>query len=221
VALGDLEAARRLLQQATATAATEAVPLANLGIVCLRMGDQACALDSLRKAAAMAPDDIVVRASLADVLYLTDGAAAEEQYRKVLQRAPEYGPALGGLASVLLQRRDAKGAAPVITKALVALPDDPVVQVNAAVLAELQGAPDRAIDHYRKALALDPSYALAWYDLGLLLDRLGRAAEARAAYESYLQNATDPDEAAYIRYRLSKVATTNAPGPGPDVQESR
>ena len=54
-----------------------------------------------------------------------------------------------------------------------------------------------AIEAYRRVVAIDPTYAAAWNNLGLLLHRLGRHDEADAAYRQAL--AQDPRccEAAY------------------------
>lgn len=54
-----------------------------------------------------------------------------------------------------------------------------------------------AIDAYRRVVAIDPSYAAAWNNLGLLLHRMGRYDEAREAYDT--AQAQDPTcaEAAY------------------------
>jgi tetratricopeptide (TPR) repeat protein len=45
---------------------------------------------------------------------------------------------------------------------------------------------DDAVDAYRRVVAIDPTYAAAWNNLGLLLHRMGRYDEARDAYESAL-----------------------------------
>jgi len=54
-----------------------------------------------------------------------------------------------------------------------------------------------AIDSYRRVVSIDPTYAAAWNNLGLLLHRMGRYDEAGEAYLSAL--AQDPQccEAAY------------------------
>jgi tetratricopeptide (TPR) repeat protein len=54
-----------------------------------------------------------------------------------------------------------------------------------------------AIDAYRRVVSIDPTYAAAWNNLGLLLHRMGRYDEAGEAYLSAL--AQDPQccEAAY------------------------
>jgi tetratricopeptide (TPR) repeat protein len=61
-----------------------------------------------------------------------------------------------------------------------------------------------AIDAYRRVVAIDPSYAAAWNNLGLLLHRLGRYEEARAAYSSALRASAACAEAAYNLGSLSE-----------------
>ena len=56
---------------------------------------------------------------------------------------------------------------------------------------------DDAIDAYRRVVAIDPTYAAAWNNLGLLLHRMGRYIEARAAYLDALAQDAGLCEAAY------------------------
>jgi tetratricopeptide (TPR) repeat protein len=61
-----------------------------------------------------------------------------------------------------------------------------------------------AIDAYRRVVAIDPSYAAAWNNLGLLLHRLGRYDEARTAYTTALKQSAACAEAAYNLGSLSE-----------------
>jgi len=54
-----------------------------------------------------------------------------------------------------------------------------------------------AIDAYRRVVAIDPTYAAAWNNLGLLLHRMGRYDEADAAYRAALEQDPRCCEAAY------------------------
>src|SRR6267143_914457 len=56
---------------------------------------------------------------------------------------------------------------------------------------------DDAIDAYRRVVAIDPTYAAAWNNLGLLLHRMGRYDEARTCYDRALGEAAECAEAAY------------------------
>jgi len=54
-----------------------------------------------------------------------------------------------------------------------------------------------AIDAYRRVVSIDPTYAAAWNNLGLLLHRMGRYQEASSAYGSALDQDAQCCEAAY------------------------
>jgi tetratricopeptide (TPR) repeat protein len=54
-----------------------------------------------------------------------------------------------------------------------------------------------AIVAYRRVVAIDPTYAAAWNNLGLLLHRMGRYDEAESAYASALEQDPNCCEAAY------------------------
>ena len=56
---------------------------------------------------------------------------------------------------------------------------------------------DDAIDAYRRVVSIDPTYAAAWNNLGLLLHRMGRYDEARDSYESALAQDATCCEAVY------------------------
>ncbi len=56
---------------------------------------------------------------------------------------------------------------------------------------------DDAIEAYRRVVAIDPGYAAAWNNLGLLLHRMGRYDEAREAYTAALRADARLAEAAY------------------------
>jgi tetratricopeptide (TPR) repeat protein len=65
---------------------------------------------------------------------------------------------------------------------------------------------DDAIDAYRRVVVIDPTYAAAWNNLGLLLHRMGRYDEARASYERALATAEQCAEAAYNLGSLNEDA---------------
>ena len=54
-----------------------------------------------------------------------------------------------------------------------------------------------ALDAYQRVVVLDPSYAAAWNNLGLLHHRMGRYDEARAAYDTAVARDPTCAEAAY------------------------
>jgi tetratricopeptide (TPR) repeat protein len=63
---------------------------------------------------------------------------------------------------------------------------------------------DDAIEAYRRVVAIDPTYAAAWNNLGLLLHRMGRYDDARRAYVSALEQDANLCQAAYNLGSLSE-----------------
>ncbi len=66
--------------------------------------------------------------------------------------------------------------------------------------SEKEGDPalwDEAIDAYRRVVAIDPTYAAAWNNLGLLLHRMGQYDEAQGAYGTALKQDERCCQAAY------------------------
>jgi tetratricopeptide (TPR) repeat protein len=61
---------------------------------------------------------------------------------------------------------------------------------------------EEAIEAYRRVVTLDPSYAAAWNNLGLLLHRLGRYDEAQEAYATAL---TQDDQCCQAAYNLGSL----------------
>ncbi len=90
------------------------------------------------------------------------------------------------------------------------------VAANRAGIARVSaGDAGGAEREFRKALILDPDYAQAWLNLGLLrADYLERPAEARAAWQRFLECAPDAPEAPAVRARLGNLAVPGTTGAG-------
>ena len=81
-----------------------------------------------------------------------------------------------------------------------------------------RGRIDEALEQYRKALELQPSYAEAHNNLGLLLARRGQLDEAIAQFQKALEaNPTSRE----IRNNLGAALASHKRNPGADRSESR
>jgi len=69
--------------------------------------------------------------------------------------------------------------------ALERSPDDPVIHFNLALALEDWRGAGPAASHYERALALDPSFADAHYNLAGLCEKLGRKTDALRHYSAY------------------------------------
>jgi RNA polymerase sigma-70 factor (ECF subfamily) len=167
-----------------------------------------------RRAARIAGDEIVVLAdqdrSLWDAGQLAAGRAA-------LERAL----ALRGRGGYVLQAAIASlQAEPDIDwpqvaelyEALAALTGSPVVELNRAVAVAEAGEPEAALAIV-DGLALD-GYRYAHSTRAELLRRLGRPAEARAAYERALALAPPAPERRFLERRRAALSAASPPMPG-------
>ena len=72
--------------------------------------------------------------------------------------------------------------------------------------ALVRGDAKTALAHFKKVEAANASYAPAWRGLGLAYEKTGETAQARAAYQHYLQLAPNASDAAAIKKRLEALA---------------
>src|SRR5262245_38056894 len=149
------------------------------------------ALVSLRR------QDPGVRHPLAEVRLSVDGGRLIAQSDRV-----RFDPRTG--QTVLdLQTSDLKKAAEAtLVTGLVRPLSPPIEQAETWFerASEKEGDPaqwDEAIEAYRRVVAIDPTYAAAWNNLGLLLHRMGNYDEAQTAYRTALEQDERCCQAAY------------------------
>ncbi len=68
-------------------------------------------------------------------------------------------------------------------------PNNPLGQYTLGVELDRAGDWEGAAEALRRAVALNPDYTAAYRDLGRVLAKAGRPAEARSTYEAGLQSA--------------------------------
>jgi Tfp pilus assembly protein PilF len=77
--------------------------------------------------------------------------------------------------------------------------------------AELERRPAKATAWAKKALEIDPSIAEAYVLIGTAEQMSGHAAEARAAYERYLELAPDGKHADELKAIVAELSRAPAP----------
>lgn len=141
------------------------------GIGYMAAGDSGKATDELNKAiaafeaiVAQDPGQVSARTNLGVAYYnvgrLDDAIA---QYEEALKLAPNDADIHSNLAAAYVQQAQAGGA-----------------QLDAALL-------EKATAEYKKAVAIDPELAEAYFGLGVISLALGKNDEARQAFESFIQ----------------------------------
>jgi tetratricopeptide (TPR) repeat protein len=80
-------------------------------------------------------------------------------------------------------------------------------------LAELAlGQADKALEDFGQALTIDPKFALAQYNRGRALEKLGRFAEARGAYRTFLQEANPTQDKPLLEKALKRLQELKGKG---------
>jgi len=157
------------------------------GLIALAQGDDAAAFQSFQKASAEDPRDTTSRLNMGSVLLRAGAfAKAEEQYRVILQIAPEDIDAAVGMAAAMRGSADPKNSSKL-----------------EAVRALLE-----------QALSKDPHHVSALFNMGVLYaEFLKKPAESRTYFERFLSDApgSHPARAEAERY-LSLVAKAPAVG---------
>ncbi len=108
-------------------------------------------------------------------------------YRGILQREPQHCDALYMLGVLERQTGRVDRALELVAQAVKLSSDDPFYFFNLAGALALRGHLDEAIQHYRRAAALDPTMAEAHFALATLFERQQRWREALDCYESGLR----------------------------------
>ena len=153
--------------------------------------------------AALRRQDPTLEHPLAEVRFVVDGGRLLVQSDRI-----RFDPRTGQTVLALDTGSLTQAAAATLVTGLVRPLEPPAQQAETWFerASEWDADPAQwkdAIDAYRRVVTIDPSYAAAWNNLGLLLHRMGRYDEAREAYDTAV--AQDP-ECAEAAYNLGSLA---------------
>jgi tetratricopeptide (TPR) repeat protein len=135
-----------------------------------------------------------------------DAAGAREAYGRALQEDLSYYPAHLRLGLLALGGKDTTTAMSELALASELAVDEPHVHyLNGYVLAATRHHPE-ALAELRKAVELEPYYALPYLTLGMVYEQLAKAPEAKTAYEGFLAHASQTDlQRPFAVERLAEV----------------
>ncbi len=191
LALAQVDEAAAVLEDSIALNDSSTQALRALGTLQWEQGKREQAIETLGKAAAIAPADTSL------LLRLAAAQADAERWdaallsaEAALGRDDRLAEAHFQRARSLLGRGDAKGAESAIRRAISLEKDDPRWQLQLGRIYESSGAMAQALDAYRKTTALQPSNVDALEGAGRMLLALGGHAEAVKSLEAAL--ALDP-----------------------------
>jgi DNA-binding winged helix-turn-helix (wHTH) protein/Tfp pilus assembly protein PilF len=127
------------------------------------------------------------QASLAMIrfCYEWDWAEAETGFRHAIALNPTYATARNWYGQYLWAVGRLDEAEHEIRMAQEFEPNSVANQLAAGGLRAMRGQLDQAIESYRRAIALDSDYAVAWKSLGKLYDKKGMRNDALVAYQRF------------------------------------
>jgi len=130
---------------------------------------------------------------------------AAKIYSAVLQADPANASALHLLGTIEIERRNLENALVLISKALRLKPESAVFHHNFAYIHGALGRSDEAETHYRRAIALKPDYAEAYFNLAGGL-RVGPDDPIIGALEGLLERADlAREDQVFLQFAAGKV----------------
>jgi Flp pilus assembly protein TadD/O-antigen ligase len=202
--LDRLEEARGEYETALAIYPGAPPVLNNLGALLRQIGDEAGAEAAYRKVLSGAPLDPAANNNMGN-LYKERGQldSAEVSFRRALEAEPDLPQAHHNLADLYRASNRPLEALGHYRKALEGAPREPRIHWGMGAAYEGTRNPVAAEEAYRRAIDLQPEFAQARFSLAELLYGLGRYAESKAAFESFLARWTgDPRFSQFAARRI-------------------
>ncbi|HUO24653.1 MAG TPA: hypothetical protein VMU61_03240 [Candidatus Aquilonibacter sp.] len=112
---------------------------------------------------------------------------AEAAWRKAIQANPADPAPREALLKFLIEQKRLDEALNLSEASLTFAPNDPNLLVDHGMLSLEKGQADTAVADWNRALAIDPAQLTVHLDLAYELDREGRAREAAAHYQAFLE----------------------------------
>ena len=157
-----LQAAEEEFQSARRLAPEEPAPYAALAMVWMQTGQTGRAVEVLREAARLRPDDHVVSYTFAVALLRSgldlagpDAEEAVSALRASIRAKPDFAPARSELGRLLLKRNDLDGAIGELERAVALDPDSTAALYNLGQAFKRRGEPDRAREVLARVMRLN------------------------------------------------------------------
>ena len=210
---GDEAGARSMYERILAERPDDATALHFAGVLAFGRHERELGIGLIGRALDVDPDYVDARNNLGNMLKLENRLEeAETHYRRALELAPEAIDPMINLGVLARARGDFDEAERRYRRVIALAPDNPLVYLNLAGLLDRQGRAAEALDAVQTAIARSvgdgPGHEPLHYRRALILLRLGRDEEARAAFARMLE--TRPD-APIPRHMLAALSDGESP----------
>ena len=173
----------------------------------------------LRKTARLVPEDPSIQTNLGIAAWRTGRhRVAVKAFRRAADNTADFTPPeirpLELLSDLYMHLQEYSLARDALDEAYQRTPHSPRVLCRIAALEITTGQTAQAEPLLREALARDPAYLPALYNLGILLrDRLNRPEEGTTVLQRYIEQAGDTHRASTLAQRMSDDDTQPPPLP--------
>lgn len=179
-----------------------------LGVGYMQEGKIQLALEKLRKAVKVDPNSADAHLALA-LLYdrMGEDEAAELHFRDALRLAPENASIQTNYGNFLCRVNRTAEAEQLFQQAAQnrSYESPELAYFNAGVCLSRQGAPDRAEEYLRQALAVSPQFPPALFTLADLNQTQGRPQQARAFLQRYHDAAPPTAQSLALGLRIERA----------------
>jgi tetratricopeptide (TPR) repeat protein len=166
-------------------------------------GDKDRAIDILKQAQGILPDNMAIRYELGKLLLLKreyNGAIAE--FKEAIRIDQKSAKAYLNLGSAYAQKGEFEAAKQGYLEALKLDPSYLKARFNLATILAAKN-PAESINQYLIIIRSDPTYANAYFNLGMVYDSIGRKQEAKAMWSKYLEIQPNGQTASSARAKLA------------------
>ena len=167
-----------------------------LGLVEFRQGLHKQAIERLKRAIAINPDNAFYRNNLGNILQAMQRyEAAEACFEQAIFLRPEVADFHYNLGNVRYKRKETEAASESFRKALTLKPDHVQALLNLGHCLRSMGQGEESAQQFRRATELAPQDPEAWHFLGNLLRDQGQLDEAVSCQEQAIARAPEHEEA--------------------------
>jgi Flp pilus assembly protein TadD len=167
-------------------------------------GDDAFAVEVLRKAQKLQPENLSIAAAIGAILTNTQPEAAAAEFRKIVEVQPDNGMALNNLA-FLLADSDPKLALAYAHRARQAVPNNAGVEDTLGWVYLKLKQTDQALEIFHRVVRDNPGRAAFHYHLALALEQNGDRESARKEAETALKSTPAKEEEPKIKALLETL----------------
>lgn len=172
----------------------------------VQAGDYLAGISAMNDMLAMFPKDKHLLYLAGNWLMLENGnEQALKLFDKALALDKNFPPALNDAAYVYARSRQFAKAFTAMDRYVVLLPKEPNPNDSYGELLRMAGHFDQSLDHYRKALKIDPTFASSQVGIADTYALMGNQAQARIEYDKAIAQAHNDGDR--IDYMMQKAIT--------------